>query len=862
MSDIPVDLIEQIEAEECVFFIGPGVSLAPRARLGPPGPAMLALELAYRLGGQLDDYSLPWVAQFYADRNGKAALCDYVSKRLGDVRYRPTTIHHLIAQLPFLAVVYTAQDMLLRDAYRQRGVRVKYALGADGSVQVSRGTFIQLYGTAEQPATLRLTEDDIRKVISSDTDLARDLRSLAENNRLLFLGYALDDPVFREFYFQLRLRSDVGDLPRAFLIWAEASEDDVRYWGQRYATVLQVDTLTFLQQLTGVLARRGKVAFSLDTPREEPPPMSVEERSRRDHIILEFSRSLGLSGPIESGMQFQPITRSLALVRQVLSEQGLAGDAADEAKGDQRGSSREELAAQIRLQQGNVAWAEGNHEQAQVAFEEAIRQDPALIDAYLSLYFLLVEIGELDQAAGIYRQILVRAPDQAFLPPRYRIESILGQTDVGISYCAFDEERGQLVTVTILRRAFYQHTEAMNRFAKEVGGIESRRISRLLECDRHHGRGYVVTEYIEGTLLSDHLESVGKMPLSETMQVINQVAEALEDGHRQGVPHLGLEPANVVLGRDGVKLVNYGFSRLVSPAHYSGRVVVGLVREYMSPEQRSGADGNARSDVYALGTLLYEMLVGRPPGVGTFQHVSELHPRAGEAIDVLISHAREMDPIRRFDSVGEMRRELQRISLGSLQGWPAQYLRLALSRLSDLYAGLWSWQGMVAALILLSIIFVVDFGDTELGANLRGVTRFAWLLLVTSPATGALGYYVVRETARQQGLGSLISNGRGIGASLGWLFTLHLFQATDWKEVNLGGVVTTMLVAYTFVNLSYSVAMTLVSLGIIHGLAWATRKWRRHYTLGFYLGFVILSLVVILLSLSRIPFGIVENPVP
>lgn len=862
MFDIPIDLIEQIEAEECIFFIGPGASIPPKDRLGPPGPALLALELANRLGGQLDDYSLPWVAQFYADRNGKSALSDYISKRLGDVEYRPTRAHHLIAQLPFSVVVSTAQDVLLREAYRQRGVRVNIVLGAEGSAQVSKGTFVQLYGNAEQPATLRLTEDDIRKTIAGDTRLATDLRSLARNNSLLFLGYALDDPAFREFYFQLRLRRKVEDLPRAFLVWAAASEDDARYWRQRHATVLQMDTLTFIQQLAGALARRGKVDFSPPTPYQEPPPVSTVERSHRDEIILEFSKRLGLSGPVESGTQLQPIARSLALVRQVLSEQRMVGNSANEQQTDQREESRGEVAAQIHLQQGNVAWAEGNFEQARVAFEEAIRQDPSLVDAYLSLYFLLVESGESDQAMGVYRHILVRAPDQAFLPARYEIKKILGQTDVGISYCAFDDERDQLVTVTILRRAFSQHTETLNRFVKKVGGIESRRIGRLLECERHHTRNYVVTEYIEGTVLSDRLRSGEKMPLSEAMQVIDQVAEALEDGHRQGVPHLGLEPANIVLNPDGAKLVTYGFSRLVSLARYSGRVAVGSAREYMSPEQRAGADGDGKSDVYALGTILYEMLVGRPPGVGAFEHASELYPRAGEAIDVVISHAREMDPARRFFSVGEMRKELQRISLASLRGWPGQYLRLALSHLSDLYAGLFTWQGSIVVLVLLAIILAIEFINVGFTAGLRGMTRFAWLLLVTSPATGALGYYVVRETARQQGLGSLISNGRGIGASLGWLFTLHLFRVTDFEGSSLGGVERTMFGAYTFVNFLISVAMTLVSLGLIHYSARATEKWRRHYTLGFYLGLGILSLFVVLLSLLRVPFGMFENPAP
>ena len=86
--EIPIDFVEQLTRGRCIVFAGPGISVPGGDRLGPPGTAQLALELAARLGGQLDNYDLPWVAQLYAEKNGSQELRDYVAGRLKDIRYR------------------------------------------------------------------------------------------------------------------------------------------------------------------------------------------------------------------------------------------------------------------------------------------------------------------------------------------------------------------------------------------------------------------------------------------------------------------------------------------------------------------------------------------------------------------------------------------------------------------------------------------------------------------------------------------------------------------------------------------------------------------------------------------------------
>jgi serine/threonine-protein kinase len=108
------------------------------------------------------------------------------------------------------------------------------------------------------------------------------------------------------------------------------------------------------------------------------------------------------------------------------------------------------------------------------------------------------------------------------------------------------------------------------------------------------------------------------MQYGEAMQIARQITEALEDGHEQGLSHLNLRPSNVMLSSTGVKLVNYGISRLVSINHNINKPLRKYMDDYLAPEQLNRQGGDERSDIYALGTILYEMLTGHPPSVGRF----------------------------------------------------------------------------------------------------------------------------------------------------------------------------------------------------------------------------------------------------
>jgi len=851
VADLSAELVRQIKAKNCIVFVGPDISDPAGNQLGPPGPALLALELALQLGGQFEDYSLPWIAQYYVDRYDANTLHRFVVDRLDNAQYAPTQIHSMLVQLPFSQIVYTAQDNLLREAFRRGKVAVNHVLESDGALsQPAERLLIQPYGSVSLSGSLKLTEDERRSVFEKRPDLAEFLRVQTRMRTSVFLGCAQDDPDFREFYHSLRPKVD-NLLPRSHLIQTEINKDDLKYWSERNAAVVQMEPLPFLQRLATAL----EIPVSI-SGFDELSSTNAAERARREKIILDFSQQLGLGSPVESGSQLQPIANGLATLRQALSDYRKTGTIMVKEM-----PSNQDLDARLILQEGNIEWAEGNLARAQEAFEEAIRRDPNLIDAYVSLHHLLVETGEMDAAVQMYHQIALRDPTRAFIPPQYHLVNILGQTSVGVSYDCKDETRNTEVVVTILRRALSHQTEALKRFEQEVKSLNSPRISQFLELNSFHARSYVVMEYVEARLLRKLLDSlsVEERQLSQIFEITNQIMEALLVGEQQGIPHLDLCPENILLAERGVVLSNYGFSRLAHTLRLSGRAMDRPRTDYEAPEQRADEIGDQRSDVYALGTILYEMLTGRIPGVGEFRTVSEVHPQAGEALDVLIDHARAYDPAKRFQTIAEMKLETHRISLSTEYRRFSQYTRIALARLSDLYAAFLSRKGSWFTFGVVLILLILGATNTGLSGWLNYGIRALGLFIVDSLVMSALGYYVVRELGRVRGLGSLINSGRGIGASLGLLLTAYLIRATKWGDSGgLSAMLGVDFVGYLLNCLTQGFLMAGGALLVFHLAGWIFEKRWKHYTLGFYAGFLgIFTFLILLVLLGPPPYMII-----
>lgn len=466
----------------------------------------------------------------------------------------------------------------------------------------------------------------------------------------------------------------------------------------------------------------------------------------------------------------------------------------------------------------------------------------------LSLFYLLVEKGDTERALQVYEEMVQKTPQQAFFPEQDQVQKIWGEGELGISYLIHDREQDRLLTATILKDVYADRQESIDQFASQMEGLSSPRISRFLGVGRHYDHAYLLSEYVDAEPLRGRLKGQ-PLPYRQAMQIAKQIAEALEDGHRLGISHLHLRPSNILMGAEGIKLVSYGYSRLTDPASVSDSLDHDNSYDYLAPEQLAGEVGDERSDIYALGTILYEMLTGHPPGLGSYQYPSETNVEVTEAVDVLIDHARERDPEKRFSSAGELRIEIDRISRVSLERGANQIVRIALAWVSDFYEQLTSRKWL--AFLFPGLFLLLAISVLSLQPVLSGLARVAFPLLLNSILVSILFDWVIRAIARRRGLGSLLTTSTGMGAILGLVFTINLIRVVGFWEL---AVVPEILSIFAGM-LTVVIFETALSIGIILLSARLTDRFLKSYTIGFYWSFIAILLIELVLTVIRQPVG-------
>ncbi len=206
----------------------------------------------------------------------------------------------------------------------------------------------------------------------------------------------------------------------------------------------------------------------------------------------------------------------------------------------------------------------------------------------------------------------------------YEIRGPIGAGGMGEVYRARDTRLGRDVAVKVLPAEYSQDPDRLRRFEQEArlaGSLNHPNVVTLFDVGSHEGAPYLVTELLEGRTLSDAL-TAGPLPLRKAVEHAQQVARGLAAAHERGVIHRDLKPANLFLTKDGrVKILDFGVAKLTHGEPRGGEaskvttdtaegLVVGTAG-YMSPEQVRGHAVDARSDIFALGAVLYEMLSGR-----------------------------------------------------------------------------------------------------------------------------------------------------------------------------------------------------------------------------------------------------------
>jgi len=339
----------------------------------------------------------------------------------------------------------------------------------------------------------------------------------------------------------------------------------------------------------------------------------------------------------------------------------------------------------------------------------------------------------------------------------YEILDPLGAGGMGEVYRARDTRLERIVAIKILPDQFSSDPELKQRFereAKTISSLNHPHICTLYDVGHQDGIDYLVMEYIEGESLSQRLAK-GSLATDQMLKIGIQIAEALDNAHRHGITHRDLKPGNIMMAKSGAKLLDFGLakptkaitaardsdaatrSRAAHPITRQGHIAGTL--EYMSPEQIEGKKADPRSDIFALGAVLYEMATGKRAfeGKSTIsvasailekdpEPISKIQPMSPPALEHVVKTCLAKEPDERWQSAADVGRELRWISeSGSKAGEPPP----VISRRKRRERALW-----IAGAVVM--VLAAAYAGWQAGLRLRPASPLH--LAVTLPANTTL----------------------------------------------------------------------------------------------------------------------------
>ena len=273
-------------------------------------------------------------------------------------------------------------------------------------------------------------------------------------------------------------------------------------------------------------------------------------------------------------------------------------------------------------------------------------------------------IGEAAQAA-------LRVPLEGSVLGHFRVLREIGHGGMGVVYLAQDLKLERKVALKLLPASLHDDRERLRRLEREArlaAALNHANVVTVFEIGEWEDRPFIATEFVEGETLAEMLAR-GPLTAAEAAAVGDQILAALAVAHQAGIVHRDLKPANVMVRADGtVKVLDFGLARLTAPLRTPATIVDEPMTEtvpgrimgtpaYMAPEQWEGKVADARSDIYAFGCILYEMLTGRRVN-------PQRQPVASSALEKIVSRCLQQDPARRWKSAAELRGELALVTRG------------------------------------------------------------------------------------------------------------------------------------------------------------------------------------------------------
>lgn len=333
----------------------------------------------------------------------------------------------------------------------------------------------------------------------------------------------------------------------------------------------------------------------------------------------------------------------------------------------------------------------------------------------------------------------------------YRVQRPLGRGGMGIVYLAEDTRLARPVTLKILHpqdAADEKRRERLRLEARAAAALVHPNVATVHALEETSGHLFIVSEYVPGQTARERLDAGGPMNVAESIDVALQAARGLDAAHRHGIIHRDLKPENILIGHDGVvRILDFGIARTMTSGPPRQRltatgVMVGTPG-YMAPEQLEGAPGDVRSDLFALGTVLYELVSGTNPFQGKTASstaariltvdplpLSSLNPLSPPPLDAIVSRCLKKDPARRPASAADVAGDLESLARAIADGTAASESGRGAPNAERPARALWR----IHQVVLVGLLSMLAIGGWWLAAWVGAPVRYALFATVLALA--------------------------------------------------------------------------------------------------------------------------------